>query len=137
MLYNDDDTHKELDLASTVYKYCTCRPSVRTAILHQLLVISAQEIVTMKIVNKLKEAVQDDKVLDDHTADYKPHQRGWEDTSKKHPEPNHEGVRDERVSPHAAATMAYPQTPVPSFHLASSLCKHAAKEDGRVPQDED
>ena len=102
-----------------------------------MVLTSAQEIVVMKIVKKLKAAVQDNKVLDDHTADHKPDQRGREDTSMIHPDPYDEGVHDQLATPQVAAAMAHPQYPVPSFHLASSLSKHAAKEDERVAQDED
>ena len=38
-----------------------------------------------KIKSKLKGIVPDDEILNDHTADYKPYEKGQEDIAAKHP----------------------------------------------------
>ena len=57
---------------------------------------------------ELKKTVKDDEILDDHTADYEPDKRGWEDIVVKHPKPNGEWIWDEMVAPAVAVAVAHP-----------------------------
>ena len=110
LLYNDDDRHTR-GAGFSEYMCCICisRLPVRKGIVHRsVLYMSAKDTVLNHIVHKLKEAVQDNEVLDDHAADYEPHQSGREEDPERQRDPDEDGERDEQATPAVACAMAYP-----------------------------